>query len=53
MGNERLWICCRINPDEDAPIKDECDIFIKGRMEDVIPLLIEEIKKQIQIVETV
>jgi len=41
-----------INPDEDAPIKDECDIFIKGRMEDVIPLLIEEIKKQIQIMET-
>jgi electron transfer flavoprotein alpha subunit len=40
-----------INPDEDAPIKDECDIFIKGRMEDVIPLLVEEIKKQIQIVE--
>ena len=42
-----------INPDEDAPIKDECDVFIKGRMEDVIPLLIEEIKKQIQIAETV
>ena len=40
-----------INPDEDAPIKDECDIFIKGRMEDVIPLLIEEIKKQTQVVE--
>jgi electron transfer flavoprotein alpha subunit len=40
-----------INPDEEAPIKDECDIFIKGRMEDVIPLLIEEIKKQIKIVE--
>ena len=40
-----------INPDEDAPIKNECDIFIKGRLEDVIPLLIEEIKKQIQIVE--
>ena len=40
-----------INPDEEAPIKDESDIFIKGRMEDVIPLLIEEIKKQIQIVE--
>jgi len=39
-----------INPDEDAPIKDECDVFIKGRMEDVIPLLIEEIKKQMQIV---
>lgn len=40
-----------INPDENAPIKDECDIFIKGRMEDVIPLLIEELKTQNQIVE--
>ena len=40
-----------INPDEEAPIKNECDIFIKGRMEDVIPVLIEEIKKQIQIKE--
>lgn len=40
-----------INPDEDAPIKDECDVFIKGRMEDVIPLLVEEIKKQMQVVE--
>ena len=40
-----------INPDEEAPIKDECDIFIKGRIEEVIPLLIEEIKKQIRIVE--
>jgi len=40
-----------INPDEEAPIKDECDVFIKGRMEDVIPLLIEEIKKQMLVVE--
>jgi len=40
-----------INPDEEAPIKDECDVFIKGRMEDVIPLLIEEIKKQMVVVE--
>jgi len=40
-----------INPDEDAPIKNECDVFIKGRMEDVIPLLVEEIKKQMKIVE--
>lgn len=37
-----------INPDEAAPIKYESDIFIKGRMEDVIPLLIEEIKIQLQ-----
>jgi electron transfer flavoprotein alpha subunit len=34
-----------INPDENSPMKEECDIFIKGRMEDVVPLLIEEIKK--------
>ena len=35
-----------INPDENSPIKDECDIFIKGRMEDVIPMLIENLKTQ-------
>ena len=35
-----------INPDGDPPIKDECDIFIKGRIEDVIPLLIEELRKR-------
>jgi len=35
-----------INPDDVSPIKDECDIFIKGRMEDVIPLLLEELRKQ-------
>jgi len=40
-----------INPDEDSPIKNECDIFIKGRMEDVIPLLVEELKKQQQVVQ--
>jgi len=40
-----------INPDENAPIKNECDLFIKGRMEDIIPLLIEEIRKQKQVVQ--
>jgi electron transfer flavoprotein alpha subunit len=35
-----------INPDDESPIKDECDIFIKGRMEDVIPPLLEELRKQ-------
>jgi len=40
-----------INPDEEAPIKDECDIFIKGRMEDVIPLLVEELKKQTMVAQ--
>ena len=36
-----------INTDENSPIVDESDIFIKGRMEDVIPILIDQIKKQI------
>jgi electron transfer flavoprotein alpha subunit len=40
-----------INPDENSPIKDECDVFIKGRMEDVIPLIIEEIRKQKLVME--
>jgi len=40
-----------INPDEDSPIKNECDVFINGRMEDVIPLLVEELKKQQQVVQ--
>jgi electron transfer flavoprotein alpha subunit len=40
-----------INPDENSPIKNECDVFIKGRMEDVIPSLIEEIRKQKQVVQ--
>lgn len=33
-----------INPDEEAPIRNECDIFIKGRMEDVVPVLMEELR---------
>lgn len=40
-----------INPDENAPIRNECDIFVKGRMEDVIPIIIEEIQKQKQVVQ--
>ncbi len=35
-----------INPDENSPIKDVCDIFIKGRMEDVIPVIIDELSKR-------
>ncbi len=40
-----------INPDENASIRDECDVFVKGRMEDVIPIFIEEIRKQKQVVQ--
>jgi len=35
-----------INTDENSPIVDESDIFIKGRMEQIIPILIDQIKKQ-------
>jgi electron transfer flavoprotein alpha subunit len=35
-----------INPDENSPIKDVCDVFIKGRMEDVIPAIIDELSKR-------
>ena len=34
-----------INPDPEAPIKDESDIYIHGRMEDVLPKLIDLVKK--------
>jgi len=50
-GMEESGFVIAINADTDSPIKDECDIFIKGRMEDVIPLLIEELKKQKQVME--
>jgi electron transfer flavoprotein alpha subunit len=50
-GMKESGFVIAINADTDSPIKDECDIFIKGRMEDVIPLLIEELKKQKQVME--
>jgi electron transfer flavoprotein alpha subunit len=34
-----------INPDENAPIINECDVLIRGKMEDVIPVLMDEIKR--------
>jgi electron transfer flavoprotein alpha subunit len=46
VGMKESSFVVAINPDENAPIKDECDIFIKGRMEEVIPLLLEELQKQ-------
>lgn len=45
-GMEDSEFVIAVNPDENSPIKDQCDIFIKGRMEDVIPLLLEELKQQ-------
>jgi electron transfer flavoprotein alpha subunit len=45
-GMKESGFVVAINPDEDSPIKDECDIFIKGRIEEVIPLLLEELVKK-------
>ena len=50
-GMKESGFVIAINADTDSPIKDECDIFIKGRMEDVLPSLIEELKKQKQAME--
>ena len=50
-GMKEAGFVIAINPDEEAPIKNECDMFIKGRLEDVLPILIEEIKKQLTVVE--
>ena len=50
-GMKESGFVIAINADTDSPIKDECDIFIKGRMEDVLPSLIEELKKQKQVME--
>ena len=44
-GMKESGFVLAINPDEDAPIKGECDMFVKGRIEDVVPALIEELQK--------
>lgn len=50
-GMKEAELVVAINPDENSQMKDESDLFIKGRMEDIIPLLIEELKKQEKTVE--
>ena len=50
-GMKESGFVIAINVDANSPIKDECDIFIRGRMEDVLPVLIEELKKQKQVME--
>jgi electron transfer flavoprotein alpha subunit len=44
-GMKESGFVIAINPDDDAPIKGECDMFVKGRMEDVVPALIEELRR--------
>ena len=40
-----------INTDENSPIYEQCDIFIKGKMEQVLPRLIELIKNHTKMIE--
>jgi len=47
-GMKESEIVISINIDENSHIVDESDIFIKGRMEDVIPKLVDKIKDQMQ-----
>jgi electron transfer flavoprotein alpha subunit len=47
-GMKESEIVISINIDENSPIIDESDIFIKGRMEDVIPKLVGKIKERLQ-----
>jgi len=45
-GMEDSQFIISINEDENAPIKDVSDIFLKGKMEDVLPQLMAELKNQ-------
>src|SRR5688572_20314731 len=47
-GMKDSTIVISINTDENSPIIDESDIFIKRKLEEVVPLLTEQLKKQIQ-----
>ncbi len=44
-GMKEAEFVISVNPDIEAPIIDESDILIKGKIEDVLPLLINEVKK--------
>jgi electron transfer flavoprotein alpha subunit len=46
-GMKESEMVISINNDENSPIIDESDIFIKGRLEEVVPVLTEQLKKQI------
>jgi electron transfer flavoprotein alpha subunit len=45
VGMKESDFVVSINSSADAPIKDESDVFIHGRLEDVLPTLIDSIRK--------
>ncbi len=44
VGMKEAEYVIAINSDENAPIRDEADLFIHGRVEDVLPKLIQRIR---------
>jgi electron transfer flavoprotein alpha subunit len=46
-GMKDSEIVISINTDENSPIIDESDIFIKGRLEEIVPVLTEQLKKHV------
>lgn len=50
-GMKESGFVIAINPDSEAPFRDECDLFIKGRMENVLPILTDLIKKHMLMIE--
>jgi electron transfer flavoprotein alpha subunit len=45
-GMKESEVVISINTDKNSPIIDESDIFINGRLEEVVPVLTEQLKKQ-------
>jgi len=45
-GMKNSGFIIAVNPDENAPIRNECDVFIKTRIEDVLPIMIEELERE-------
>ncbi len=45
-GMKESQFIIAINPDDESQIRNDSDIFIKGRIEEVVPVLLEELRKR-------
>ena len=45
-GMKESQFIVAINPDDESQIRSDSDIFIKGRIEEVIPILLEELRRR-------
>lgn len=46
-GMEESGVIIAVNGDEDAPIRQFCDVFVHGRVEEVVPQLIASLTEEI------